>query len=385
MIARPFTSPGLRLRVAATCAVATLGLLLIASAAVAAAPDIRVSGHQLVDGAGTPLHIAGVNRSGSEYACVQGWGIFDGPVDGSAISAIARFGADAVRVPLNEDCWLGINGVPAAYSGAGYRSAIRSLVQRLQAHGLAVILDLHWGAPGGQLALGQEMAPDADHAVAFWRSVAAQYKHVRGIAFDLFNEPHDISWACWRNGCTTPAGWKATGMQQLVDAVRATGARQPVIAEGLNWGGDLSGWLTHEPTDPLGQLIAGWHIYNFTGCRTASCWDATVAPVARRVPVLATEIGENDCGGSFIDTLLPWADSHDIGYLAWAWNTASCTSGPSLITSYSGALTAYGAAYRAHIRSARRRFSSARSPRLRRGRHPRVSSRSAGLRSAKRG
>jgi hypothetical protein len=261
---------------------------------------------------------------------------------------------NAVRVPLNEDCWLAINGVNSAYAGANYQAAIRDYVNRLQAHGLDVILDLHWGAPGTQLALGQEQAPDADHARAFWSSVATQYKGVSGIAFDLFNEPHDISWSCWLNGCTTSAGWAATGMQQLVDAVRNAGATQPVIVEGLGWGGDLSGWLANQPSDPAHQLAAGWHIYNFSGCNTSSCWDSTVAPVAQRVPVVATEVGENDCAGGFLGTLLPWADSHGIGFLAWAWNAAGCGSGPSLISDYSGTPTGYGAAYRSYINSSSR-------------------------------
>ena len=81
---------------------------------------------------------------------------------------------------------------------------------------------------------------------------------------------------------------------------------QPVIVEGLNWGGDLSGWSANRPTDPAHQLVAGWHVYNFSSCNTGSCWDSTVAPVAQQVPVLATEVGENDCGGSFLGTLLPW-------------------------------------------------------------------------------
>jgi hypothetical protein len=140
-------------------------------------------------------------------------------------------------------------------------------------------------------------------------------------------------------------------MQQLIDAVRGAGARQPVIAEGLGWGGDLSGWLANRPTDPDGQLAAGWHIYNFSGCNTTACWDSTVAPVAAQVPVLATEVGENDCAGGFLNTVLPWADAHDIGYLAWTWNAWSCTGGPSLISDYTGTLTAFGAAYQAHIRS----------------------------------
>jgi hypothetical protein len=328
---------------------AALALMTSAASAATGPPGIAVSANKLVDGSGAPLRIAGVNRSGSEYGCAQGWGIFDGQVDDASISAISAWGVNAVRVPLNEDCWLGINGVNPAYAGANYQAAIRDYVNRLQAHGLDVILDLHWGAAGSQLALGQELAPDADHSTAFWSSVASQYKGVGGIAFDLFNEPHDISWSCWLNGCTTSAGWQATGMQQLITAVRNAGATQPVIVEGLNWGGDLSGWLSNKPTDPAGQLAAGWHIYNFTGCNTTSCWDSTVAPVAQQVPVVATEVGENDCAGGFLNTLLPWADSHQIGYVAWAWNTAGCGGGPALISDYGGTPTAYGAAYRAYL------------------------------------
>jgi hypothetical protein len=192
-------------------------------------------------------------------------------------------------------------------------------------------------------------APDADHAPAFWRSVAARFKDVPGIAYDLFNEPRDISWACWRDGCTTPEGWQAAGMQQLIDAVRSTGSIQPVIAMGLNWGGDLSGWLANRPADPAGQLAAGWHVYDFSGCNTTECWDRTAAPVASQVPVVATEVGERDCAGGFMDALLAWADAHGIGYTAWAWNTADCSSGPSLISAYDRTPTGYGAAYKQHL------------------------------------
>ena len=133
---------------------------------------------------------------------------------------------NAVRVPLNEDCWLGINGVNPAYAGANYQSGDPRFVTRLQAHGLNVILDLHWGAPGTQLALGQELAPDADHSPAFWASVAAAYNTSTGVAFDLFNEPHDISWSCWLNGCAMSGGWQAAGEQQL-DQCRPRRGRDP--------------------------------------------------------------------------------------------------------------------------------------------------------------
>src|SRR5437764_962495 len=84
----------------------------------AAISGLHVVGNQIRNGAGQPVRLLGVNRSGTEYACIQGWGIFDGPSDAASLQPIVAWRANAVRVPLNEDCWLAINGVPAAYSGA---------------------------------------------------------------------------------------------------------------------------------------------------------------------------------------------------------------------------------------------------------------------------
>ncbi len=192
----------------------------------AALASVRVVGNQLVDGSGHPVRLLGVNRSGTEYACAQGWGIFDGPSDDASVAAIAAWHTDAVRVPLNEDCWLGLNGVNPSFSGNAYRQAIVDYVGLLNAHGLVAVLDLHWGAPGTALALDQEAMPDADHSPAFWVSVAQTFRSVPGVVFDLFNEPHDVPWSCWLNGCSM-GSWQAAGMQSLVDAVRSTGAGQP--------------------------------------------------------------------------------------------------------------------------------------------------------------
>ncbi|MGN6332602.1 MAG: glycoside hydrolase family 5 protein [Motilibacteraceae bacterium] len=320
-----------------------------APARAATAVSVRVQGNHLVDASGAPLRLLGVNRSGTEFACVQGWGLFDGPSDAASVAAIAGWHVNAVRVPLNEDCWLGINGVSSTYGGRAYRTAISAYVARLHAAGLAAVLDLHWNAPGTQKATGQQLMADADHAPAFWRSVATTFKGDPGAVFDLYNEPHGISWSCWRNGCTTSAGWKAAGMQSLVNAVRGTGAKNVVLAGGLNWAGDLSGWLANKPYDSAGQLAASAHLYNFSQCNTSACWDSTVAPVAASVPVVTGEVGENDCAATFVDAYLPWADAHGVSYLGWTWNTWDCGSGPALISSYDGTPTTFGAAVRRHL------------------------------------
>ena len=97
---------------------------------------------------GAPVILHGVNRSGTEYQCVKGAGIFDGPSDEASIQAIAAWKVNAVRVPLNESCWLNINDSPPFDSGAVYKSAIQQYVALLHKYNIYPILELHWVAPG---------------------------------------------------------------------------------------------------------------------------------------------------------------------------------------------------------------------------------------------
>lgn len=327
-------------------------LLAGAAAALAlaapAAAAVHVDGNRLVDGSGKTVRLLGVNRSSAEYACVQGWGIFEGPTDAAAVAAMASWRINAVRLPLNEHCWLGVNGVPRAYSGPAYRRAVVAFVRRLHAQRLFVIIDLHWNAPGRQRATGQQRLADVDHSPAFWRSVARTFRSDGDVLFDLYNEPHDIGWKCWRDGCG-----RLAGMQRLVDAVRSTGARQPLLLGGLQWSNDLSGWLRWKPRDPLGQLVASFHLYNFNACADVACWDRTIRPVAARVPVVTGELGEDDCTHGFVDGYMPWADAAGISYLGWTWNAWDCKTGPALVTGYDGSPTPFGEGLRAHLASLR--------------------------------
>jgi hypothetical protein len=271
---------------------AVIATALLSAAPTVAAPGplgIEVAGNQLLSTAtGAPLRLLGVDRSGAEYMCTNGGDrtVFDGPTDPASIEAIRAWHVNAVRVPLNEDCWLGIDGAVPALSGPAYRAAVERYVAALNAAGIYVILDLHWAAPGTILATEQWPMADADHAPAFWRSVAATFADDRAVIFDLFNEPFVTSWSCWLDGCATTfadgAGHRVTyrtaGMQALVDAVRSGGARNPIMLGGLGYAADESGWSAHEPADPDHQLIASFHTYNFSACNTAACWNATIAP-----------------------------------------------------------------------------------------------------------
>ncbi len=343
--------------------VGVAGIVIKTASAGAVTPveGLHVSGNQLVNANGNVFRPVGVDRSGAEYECdtPKNVKVFDGPTDSTAINSMLSWDITSVRLPLNEDCWLGINGYPAAsYSAAWYRRSVSDFVNALTARNLAVILDLHWNSAATQQAKGEQPMPDRDHAPAFWTSVANTFKGTSSVIFDLYNEPYTTSWACWKNGSTaayarpcTDVGFAVAGMQTLVNSVRATGATNPILLGGLAYANDLSQWLQYEPTDAAHNLLASAHIYNFDACNTPGCWASGIGAVAAKVPVIADEIGENDCAGGFITTAMKWLDQQNIGYLAWAWDTYDCRQFPALINNYSGAATAYGDGFRRHLKS----------------------------------
>jgi len=340
---------------------------------------LHVVGNQIQDGAGKTVVLHGVNRSGSEYKCVQsGNAVFDGPDTDDSVKAITTWpNVNAVRVPLNESCWLAINGVAAALSGDYYKAAIKNYVLLLHKYDLIPIIELHWVGPGETKAVRQQPMPDADHAAAFWADVATTFLGDDGVILEPYNEPYPngnrddaTAWACWRDGCManenvgqggTPATYQATGMQAMVDAIRGTGSTHIILLGGIQYSNALTQWLAYKPTDPLAQLGAAWHYYNFNACKDATCWDTAPAAVDAMVPLVATEIGENDCMGGFITPLMQWLDGHGAGYLAWSWNAfGACMPGSaqgqggrpwSLVASYtSGAPNGgYAQAFHDHV------------------------------------
>ena len=316
---------------------------------------VRVNGNRFVDGEDRTLRLLGFNHSGAEYSCVEGDGFFDSP-DGAApagpvVTAMHAWrGVTAVRIPLNEQCWLGLPAAPAKYAGAAYRSAVRTFVARLNDAGIVAVLDLHRSAPGDARSKEQEPMPDRDHSLDFWRSVAAEFAGRPAVVFDLFNEPFPYAeqdtaraWSCWRDGgCTLTSvnsgrPYVAAGMNELIAAVRSTGARNVVLAGGIHWAEAMTRWLEYRPTDPLGQLAASFHAYSFnTYCADVACYDRDLAPLLKAVPLFTGEIGptltlgadgiDANCprsavrAGGFADATLDWLDAHGASWTAWSWN-----------------------------------------------------------------
>lgn len=346
---------------------------------------LHVSGSRIVAGSGRPIVLHGVNRSGTEYSCIHNVGIFDGPSNNASVAAIAAWHVNIVRVPLNEDCWLGVNvaGINRAYLGRNYIRAIVNYVNRLHAHGIYAEVSLIWGAPGTARAGYQPNAPDEDHSPAMWAGMAEAFKNDHNVILAPWGET-TVGWSCFLHGCANGAGfgtdqdglgscgykgcyfYRSAGMQQAVDVMRAHGYRGPIaipciafanacgtLPDGSKY--DASTWLRSRPHDPDHQLIAEAHVYGKNLCDTDACFNSSMKPILKAgFPLIWGETGETydatDCGSSYISRFMNWADAHGVDYEAWTWDTwGNCSA---LIDSYAGAPHAgYGAWVKAHYAS----------------------------------
>jgi endoglucanase len=295
----------------------------------------------------------GVNRDSLEWGRYN-WGGCggDGHFTNTDFDRIASWKVTSVRIPLSEAAWLGRRCDPAAYA-----SLVDAAVAKANARGMYAILDLHWSDVGGLAPCdsgcrtGQQPMPDAG-SLTFWRQVAERYGGNPGVVFDLYNEPHGVSWGCWRNGgctvtssTTNPAtgqkvAYTAVGMQQLYNAVRASAPSTLVLVAGLDWAYDLSG-VTN------GFALAGTNVAYDTHVYvrwhyTTTDWDAHFGGVTKAFPVTATEFGSTDCSTTVTSPLLGYLDApmgvsaNAISWAIWSWNSPGSCGQPSVVADWSG-------------------------------------------------
>ena len=129
--------------------------------------------------------------------------------------------------------------------------------------------------------------------------------------------------------------WEVASYQQMIDAVRATGAGNVVLVGSMQYAQDLSEWLANKPTDPRGQLAATWHAYPTFGTTwgTPAYAQPNFSPqirsevqglLAAGIPVVATETGDQNtvgtAGAPLVSNITTFADQTGIGLIGWAWD-----------------------------------------------------------------
>ncbi|MGA8708917.1 MAG: cellulase family glycosylhydrolase [Steroidobacteraceae bacterium] len=320
---------------------------------------IKVQGDHLVstyDGHTVQLlgvSVSGLEQGNSSFANdTENYGDSSDP----GFAAMAEWNINVVRIPLNEDSWLGVNDcIKGGGTAAELHANVQRAVQKANAVGLYVILDLHWTAPNSfGCPQGQGAMPDADNSVAFWQSVASSFKDNPAVIFELFNEPFGTNvYANWMErldgpappgqsapdrrilleGGTYDAGYmyecntgckleqdkdyiaphtapfRTAGLQTIVDAIRATGATNVMIASPIGYAGQIQTWTGAKPKDSIGQLAAGWH--QSGGPRVTV--STAQGLLGDGYPIIITEAYKTG------DDVFYWAVNNSVGFLYWAW------------------------------------------------------------------
>ena len=127
-------------------------------------------------------------------------------------------------------------------------------------------------------------------------------------------------------------------MQTLLDTVRATGAKNVVIAGGLDWAYDMSGFLEGKQlADPTGNgVIYANHAYPFKG-DTVERWLAKMEKASKVLPVIVSEFGSDPKGGrgltgeQWVRQVLQALEDHGWSWTAWDLHPGA---GPCLISDW---------------------------------------------------
>lgn len=304
-------------------------------------PPLKVVNTQLFDSHNQPVLLRGVNT-----ACLEWTSDGEGHILDTVRTAIRDWHVNVIRLPLAQDRWFG-KASEQTDDGKAYRALVKQVVDLCAAQGCYIVLDLHWSDAGvwGQ-QIGQHAMPD-QNSVLFWKDCARAYRNHPAVLFDLYNEPHDVSWDIWLNGGTVTEKdrqrgftqtYEAVGMQALLDTVRGAGAKNVVIAGGLDWAYDMSGILAGKLlSDPKGNgVIYANHAYPFKG-DTVEQWITKMETATKTLPVIVSEFGADargrggQTGEQWVRHVLQALQDHHWHWTAWDLHPAA---GPRLISDW---------------------------------------------------
>ncbi len=253
----------------------------------------------------------GVSRPG--YASKL-WG--DGCLHDNEFPEMARWGANIVRIPMNQHWWL--------IDKQDYRFRIDSMIKLIIENGMAVVIDLHRSCI---YDYPTDMNMADEESLAFWKAFAAEYKDNGQVMFELWNEPHDVSAKIWMHGGVS--GDKTyVGMQQLYDAIRELGAHNLILISGLYWGYDLQGLHQYPMAKDAYNVVYVTHPFNYWGKKLQD-WQKCFAWIIPEQPLLITEFGysrtdklpDGSYSLEYEKSVYTFADDNEIGWIAWAWTS----------------------------------------------------------------
>ncbi|MFF1293346.1 MULTISPECIES: cellulase family glycosylhydrolase [unclassified Streptomyces] len=242
-----------------------------AAEAAAGAGYWHTSGRQILDEAGQPVRIAGINWFGFETGNNVVHGLWSRDYK-SMIDQMRTLGYNTIRIPFSDDIFKPgtvpnsidfSSGKNADLQGLSSLQILDKIVAYAGQDGLKVILDRHRPDAGGQSALWYTSAVPESTWIANLKNLATRYLgQDTVVGIDPHNEPHDP--ACWGCGDTT-RDWRLAA-QRAGNAILAVNPELLIFVEGVQtyngvsgwWGGNLMGVADH----PVQLNVANRVVYS---------------------------------------------------------------------------------------------------------------------------
>ncbi len=300
--------------------------------------EIKVAGNRLTDPDGREVWLQGVAVPGLEIV-PEGHGVVN-----STKVAIEEWKSNVVRLAVKDEYWFGRGKETAKTKaqtdgGAAYRAIVDAAVNMAANRGCYLVIDNH---------VFRAVKPEQ---LEFWKDVATKYKNHPAVLFDIINEPHGITWVVWRNGGFVEEkkkkevdesaflseeekraneGYDSPGMQKLVEVIRATGAKNVIIAGGLDWAYDLTGILDgYALEDESGNgIMYSTHVYPWK-----KDWQKSFLDAAAKYPIFVGEVGADVKKMSFlppdrqedpytwVPDMLAVIQKHRLNWTGWSFHT----------------------------------------------------------------
>jgi endoglucanase len=235
--------------------------------------------------------------------------------------------ANCIRLPVCQDRWFG-RAPEQKGKGDDYRNTIDEIANYVTRSNGYLIISLNW-SDAGQWGkdLGPHKMPDSN-SEPFWKEVARKFKSNDRVLFDLYNEPHGVDWKVWQSGGTVTEGtlsYQAVGFEQLLNAIRKAGAKNVVVAGGLDSSYDLSGVSALRDTNGNG-VVYDLHLYP-----NRKDWDSAIGAVATSAVIVGACGCTADAPPGWGPKVLNWMAAKNLGWAAWG---MSPTNVPNLISDW---------------------------------------------------
>lgn len=279
---------------------------------------IRVDGNHFVNAEGETMVFRGVNISDPDKL------VHNGKWSKAHFAAVKSFGANIIRLPVHPVAWQ-------ERGAESYFALIDQAVHWANELNLYLIIDWH---SIGNLQTGLFQHPmyqtSLQETLSFWRQVAYRYQGVSTIAvYELFNEPTryggqlgSVSWDQWRDI-----------NEEIIGVIRAHDTDVIPLVAGFNWAYDLTD-VKRNPIRAEGIAYAA-HPYPTKSKKPVDKkpedWEKTWGYVAKKYPMMATEIGwmradlpgahepvKDD--GSYGPAILKYLEDRGISWTVWCFD-----------------------------------------------------------------